>query len=93
MLAAIFWWQPNLARAGPPLIADDPNTVGPGVVQPIFTVSALNQGDETLVRGPIADVTIGLVDSLDAIVVASLVSLHDASETPRWSLSGLFIVG
>ncbi len=93
MFAAIFWWPPNVARAGPPLIADDPNTVGPGVVQPIFATSALNRGDETLVRGPTADVTIGLVDSLDAIVVASLLSLHDASENPRWTLSGFFAVG
>jgi len=93
MFAAIFWWPPNVARAGPPLIADDPNTVGPGVVQPIFAASALNRGDETLVRGPIADVTIGLVDSLDAIVVSSLLSLHDTSENPRWTLSGFFAVG
>jgi hypothetical protein len=93
MFAAITWWSPNVVRAGPPLIADDPNTVGPGVVQPIFATSALNRGDETLVLGPTADVTIGLVDSLDAIVVASLSSLHDASESPRWTLSGLFIVG
>ncbi|MDH3726378.1 MAG: hypothetical protein OER77_02520 [Myxococcales bacterium] len=93
MFAVILWWPQNLARAGPPLIADDPNTVGPGVVQPIFAASAVNRGDETLVRGPTADVTIGLVDSLDAIVVASLASLHDASENPRWTLSGLFAVG
>ncbi len=93
MFAAIIWWSPSVVRAGPPLIADDPNTVGPGVVQPIFATSVVNQGDETLVLGPTADVTIGLVDSLDAIVVASLASLHDASESPRWTLSGLFIVG
>ncbi len=93
VFAAICWWPSNAVRAGPPLIADDPNTVGPGVVQPIFATSALNRGDETLVRGPIADVTIGLVDSLDAIVVASLASLHDASEEPRWTLSGQFAVG
>jgi hypothetical protein len=93
MFAAALWWAPNLARAGPPLIADDPNTVGPGVVQPIFAIDALNEGDETLVRGPIIDLTIGLVDSLDAIVVASLASLHDAAENPRWTFSGFFIVG
>ncbi len=86
-------WPPNLARAGPPLIADDPNTVGPGVVQPIFAMSTFRQGDETLVRGPTADVTIGLVDSLDATVVATLASMHDVTGNPRWTLSGLFAAG
>ncbi len=90
---AIFGWPTSSAHAGPPLISDDPNTVGPGVVQPIFATAAVNRGDETLVRGPIADVTVGLVDSLDAIVVAALASQHDASEEPRWTLSGQFAVG
>jgi hypothetical protein len=93
VVAALVGWPPSLARAGPPLIADDPNTVGPGVVQPIFAASTFRQGDETLVRGPTADVTIGLVDSLDATLVASFASLHDAAGNPRWTLSGLFAVG
>jgi len=93
LAAAFLGCTPNLARAGPPLIADDPNTVGPGVVQPIFAVSTFRQGDETLVLGPTADVTIGLVDSLDATVIATLASLHDVTGNPRWTLSGLFAVG
>jgi len=93
VVAALIGWPPNMARAGPPLVADDPNTVGPGVVQPIFAVSAFVQGDEILVLGPTADVTIGLVDSLDATVIATLASLHDAAGDPRWTLSGLFAVG
>ncbi len=93
MVAILVGWSPNLARAGPPLVADDPNTVGPGVVQPIFAVSTFSQGDETLVLGPTADVTIGLVDSLDATVIATLASLHNAAGDPRWTLSGLFAVG
>ena len=93
-VVAIFLGSPpNLARAGPPLIADDPNTVGPGVVQPIFALSTVHQRDETLVLGPTADVTIGLVDSLDATVIATLESLHDVTGNPRWTLSGLFAVG
>jgi hypothetical protein len=90
---ALLWWPPNLSHAGPPLIADDPNTVGPGVVQPIFAVSTFRQGNETLVRAPIADITIGLVDSLDATVVASLASVDDTAGNTRWTLSGLFAVG
>jgi hypothetical protein len=93
LVAAVMGWSPNLAQAGPPLIADDPNTVGPGVVQPIFAISTFRQGDGTLLRGPTADITIGLVDSLDAIVVASLASRHDAAGNPQWTLSGLFAVG
>lgn len=93
LLSALVWWPPSLTHGGPPLIADDPHTVGPGVVQPIFAISTFSQGDETLVRGPTADITIGLVDSLDATVVASLASVHDASGNDRWTLSGLFAVG
>jgi hypothetical protein len=90
---AFLGWPPNLAHVGPPLIADDPNTVGPGVVQPIFAVSAFSQGDETLVLGPTADVTIRLVDSLDATLIATLASLHDVTGNPRWTLSGLLAMG
>jgi len=93
LVVAFVCWRPNLPHAGPPLISDDPHTVGPGVVQPIFAVSTFSQGEETLLRGPTADITIGLVDSLDATVVASLASVHHASESPRWTLSGLFAVG
>lgn len=93
LVAILVGSSPNLARAGPPLLADDPNTVGPGVVQPIFAVSTFAKGDETLVLGPTADVTIGLVDSLDATVIATLASLHDATGDPRWTMKGLFAVG
>jgi len=93
MVAAFAGWQPSLAHAGPPLVADDPHTVGPGVVQPIFAVSTFVQGDEALLRGPTADLTIGLVDSLDATVVASLANRHNASQDPEWTFGGLFAVG
>lgn len=92
-VAAFVCWRPNLSHAGPPLIADDPHTVGPGVVQPIFATNTFVQGRETLLRGPTADVTIGLVDSLDATVVASLASWHDASGDPAWTFGGLFAIG
>jgi hypothetical protein len=71
MVAAFVCSRPNLSHAGAPLLADDPHAVGPGVVQPIFATSTFVQVGETLLRGPISDLTIGLVDSLDATVVAS----------------------
>jgi hypothetical protein len=91
VVAALLLSSP--AAAGPPLIADDPNTIGPGFIQPIFSASVLNQGDETLVRGPIVDLTVGLVDSLDATLVVSLVSLHDAASSTPWSFRGSLIPG
>ena len=93
VVVAFAGWQPSLAHAGPPLLADDPHTVGPGVVQPIFAVSTFVQGADTLLLGPTADLTIGLVDSLDAIVVASLANRHNVSGDPEWTFGGLFVVG
>ena len=92
-VAAFVCWRPNLSHAGPPLLADDPHTVGPGVVQPILATSTFVQGSETLLRGPASDLTVGLVDSLDATVVASLASWHDASGDPAWTFGGLFAIG
>ena len=93
MVAAFVCSRPNLSHAGPPLLADDPHTVGPGVVQPILATSTFVQGSETLLRGPTSDLTVGLVDSLDATVVTSLASWHDASGDPEWTFGGLFAIG
>lgn len=92
LVAVVLVW-PGLAAAGPPLIADDPNTVGPGVVQPIFATVVFHQGNETLVRAPIVDLTVGLVESLDATLIVSFISLHSASPSSAWSFSGLFAPG
>lgn len=82
MTAAVSWLA-RPAMAGPPLIADDPNTVGPSVVQPIFAVSFFGRDELTLVQGPIIDLTVGLVDSLDATLVASFaISQDNASDPP-----------
>ncbi len=93
LLAAMLASEPATGRAGPPLIADDPNTVGPGVVQPILALVAFKQGDGTLLRAPILDLTVGLVDSLDATLLVSLASLHDASMRPKWRRSAFFAPG
>lgn len=93
LLGAMVVSVPTTLRAGPPLIADDPNTVGPRVVQPILAITAFKQGDETLLGAPILDLTVGMVDSLDATLILSLESLHDASMRPRWTRSGLFAPG
>jgi hypothetical protein len=83
----------NVALAGPPLIADDPHTVGPGVAQPIFAISTWNWKGQTLVRGPILDATIGLIDSLDVTLVASLISEHADETGSRWQFAGTLTPG
>ena len=66
---------PVLCLAGPPLVSDDPHTVGPGQVELILAVDALDQGPDTSV-GPTLDLTLGLLEGLDATLVA----------TPAWEL-------
>jgi len=91
LVAVAIVWSSE-ASAGPPLISDDPNTIGPGNIQPITSAVVFHQGGETLVRAPLLDLTVGLVDSLDATFVASLVSIYDATES-EWTLRGSFIPG
>ena len=80
--------QANLASAGPPLIADDPNTIGVGNAQPIFATIVLNRRNETVIRGPLLDLTVGVVDSLDVTLVVSFDSLHRETESPAWQWQG-----
>ena len=61
------------ALAGPPLVSDDPHTVGAGRVELILAVDALDQGRSTSV-GPVLDLTLGLVEALDATLVVMPVS-------------------
>ncbi len=83
----------NPASAGPPLIADDPNTIGAGNAQPIFATAVLHRRDQTLVRGPILDLTVGAVDSLDVTLVLSLNSTHRETESPTWQWQGIMTPG
>lgn len=79
--------------AGPPLIADDPNTIGPGNAQPIFATAVLNRRNRTLIRAPILDLTVGVVDSLDVILVLSMNSLHQETDSPTWQWTGVMTPG
>lgn len=90
-LALLCWPRPVLA--GPPLIADDPNTIGPGNVLPIISASVLAQGGETAIQAPISDLTVGLVNSLDFTLLTPLVSRRNAEVTPPWSHTTLFAPG
>jgi hypothetical protein len=85
--------RPVDVLAGPPLISDDPNTVGPDVVLPIFAVSVSHQGDTTVLRAPLVDLTVGLVDSLDMTFIASLNALQRRSEDPWWRPTSLLAPG
>jgi len=85
--------QPAGVLAGPPLISDDPNTVGPGVVQPILAVSVAHEGKTTLVRAPLVDLTVGLVDSLDMTFIASLDGLPIRAGEVWWRPNSLLAPG
>lgn len=77
-----------MASAGPPLIADDPNTIGVGNAQPIFATVVLNRRNQTVIRGPLLDLTVGVVDSLDVTLVVSFDSVHREMESPAWQWLG-----
>jgi hypothetical protein len=86
-------WRPATALAGPPLIADDPHTVGVGVAQPIFATSVFQRSGETLLRGPLVDLTVGVADSLDITLVTSLNGRSDPELDPQWELTGVLTPG
>ncbi len=93
MLAAALSSEASPASAGPPLIADDPNTIGAGNAQPILATSVLNRRNQTVVRGPILDLTVGAVDSLDVTLVVSLDSVYRETESPNWRWLGVLTPG
>ncbi|MDE0887496.1 MAG: hypothetical protein OSB70_18390 [Myxococcota bacterium] len=59
-----------VARAGPPGVLDDPHAVGKGTVEIILATSGAEQAGETGLHGPIFDLTVGIVDGLDFLLVA-----------------------
>ena len=71
----------------------DPNTIGPGHVLPIVSASVFDQGSETLLRAPIVDLTVGVVDSLDFTFLAPLLEQHNPGAKPEWSFTSLFAPG
>lgn len=85
LIGFVIAWPSANALAGPPLISDDPNTIGPGNVQPIVSVSVFQAEDVTTVRAPLVDLTVGLVESLDMTLIAAVVHTRDGSVEPPWA--------
>jgi len=59
------------ARAGPPLVSDDPHTIGAGNLEVILSASAAGFADFTDLVAPKLDLTLGLVDGLDVGLAAT----------------------
>lgn len=59
------------ANAGPPLISDDPHTIGPGAVEAIIALEAFRLDEATSIAAPLLDLTVGLIEKLDATLVAA----------------------
>jgi hypothetical protein len=57
--------------AGPPLIADDPNTVGPGNAQVILFGSATGFESEDKIAAPGIDLTLGVMQGVDLTALVS----------------------
>ncbi|MGD8318632.1 MAG: hypothetical protein PVH76_12850, partial [Myxococcales bacterium] len=93
LIAVLVLSWSDAALAGPPLIADDPNTIGAGHVLPIISTSVIDGGGETLVRAPILDLTVGIVESLDFTLLTPLISRRSANVTPSWSHTTVFAPG
>lgn len=60
----VFVW-PAVTLAGPPLIADDPNTLGSGQLQVSPAFAASGGYGEVSVSGPILDSSLGLLPGVD----------------------------
>ena len=71
----------------------DPNTIGPGHVLPIVSASVFDQGSETLLRAPIVDLTVGVVDSLDFTFWTALPGQHNPALEAEWSFTSVFAPG
>jgi hypothetical protein len=84
---------PSAALAGPPLIADDPNTIGAGNVLPIISASVLDEGAEIVMEAPILDLTVGIVESLDFTLLTPILSRRSPPAEPQWSTTTLFAPG
>lgn len=68
------------ADAGPPLVTDDPRTIGTGRVQTIGAVDLIRSGGSTSVA-PTLDLTFGLLEGLDATLVANPLLEIDGGRT------------
>jgi len=74
ILAALFvstLFSTQGAHASPPLLSDDPHTVGPGRVEAILAGSAFVHGDSGEILLPGVDLTFGVFEGVDLELVAS----------------------
>ncbi len=79
------------ASAGPPGVLDDPHSVGAGVLEVILGTAALEQAGDIGVDGPILDLTLGVRDGFDFLLVGSLG--HAVDSDPDESPTGLLATG
>ena len=53
------------AQAGPPLLSDDPHTVGAGNVEAILSASGVGDRESSDVAAPVVDLTLGVFEGVD----------------------------
>jgi len=61
----------NSAYAGPPLLSDDPNTIGSGNLEGILAVSGFGFGSSGDILVPVFDLTLGVFEGIDLTFVAA----------------------
>ena len=76
------------STAGPPLINDDPNTIGRGRVEAILAVRGGEELRLVSLSAPVLDLTVGLAEGLDAVFVAE--SFHIDERFNVWDHDGNF---
>ena len=57
-MALASWFCSPAAEAGPPLISDDPNTIGQGRVEAILALASVSQNGYVAIASPTVDLTI-----------------------------------
>jgi len=71
------------ARAGPPLISDDPHTIGPGRVEWITATQSAGQPTVDVIEAPLIDVTVGLLRGLDFVVTGAPAFIIESQDDGR----------
>ena len=69
-------------RAGPPLLADDPHTIGPGKTEAILAISGLGDRDTQILSAPILDLTLGVIEGVDLTLVMSADHTFESGHEP-----------
>ena len=72
--------------AGPPLVLDDPHTIGSGNVEAILAVSSLEQAGRISTQAPLIDLGLGLIHGLDLNLIGS--PTHAADDTEALPIQG-----